>query len=131
MSDDGIRVVACIVAVLIFLMLGIAAAPDKKICREPDCDNECASGSDYCYIHKPYKSNVAVNRGTLSSVAVSPYTSRDSESVNSKCLVSDCNNESYRESRYCALHKCRQSGCNDRGGYGGGGYCYKHSPHSK
>ena len=56
--NDNSNVIASIIAGALFLVIigfiaNAGSTPAAK-CMEPGCDRECATGSNYCYIHKKY-----------------------------------------------------------------------------
>lgn len=48
------KLVFVIIAVLMICSLCAGKKTSKKTCYKPGCNNTCASGSAYCYIHKPH-----------------------------------------------------------------------------
>jgi hypothetical protein len=82
-------------------------------CAETDCYKEVNSANERCEKHKQeYYDRLGI--GDLDSVT--------------NCVVSGCNTDAYKDSKYCISHKCRQNGCNN-GQYGGNKYCYEHCLH--
>ena len=65
-----------VVAGILYAIGSIEAAREPK-CIEAGCDNKQASGSSYCYLHKPYTGS---SSGTSTSSSSSSYSGRDTVS---------------------------------------------------
>lgn len=75
----GIIAFAVIICILAFIGAILEASTPK--CIKSGCNNERASGSSYCYLHKTYpKSNYSSSAKTKSSSSGSNYTSKSSGS---------------------------------------------------
>ena len=61
-----------VVAGILYVIGSIGAAREPK-CIEAGCDNKQASGSSYCYLHKPYTGS---SSGTSTSSSSSSYSGR-------------------------------------------------------
>lgn len=72
---QGLAVFLVIVGVL-FIIGSIGEASEPK-CIKTGCDNKQASGSSYCYLHKPYT-------GSSSSHSSSSYSNNSSYSSGTK-----------------------------------------------
>ena len=83
-SVPGSGIIAAIVLVGIVGFIGLLIDATDPKCKNIGCDNECASGSDYCYIHKPYSgSSSSRTIGSGSSGHSTASKSSASTSVNS------------------------------------------------
>ena len=84
---QGLAVFFVIVGVL-FIVGSIGEASEPK-CIKTGCDNKQASGSSYCYLHKPYT-------GSSSSHSSSSYSNNSSSSTSKGSNKSSTtNNSSY------------------------------------
>jgi hypothetical protein len=79
--------VICVVGVLVLIgWIGDASTPK---CIKSGCDNERASGSSYCYLHKPYsgstskKSSNTSHTGSTSSQSSSTSSKKSTETKSS------------------------------------------------
>ena len=71
-NDIGTTIIAVGLILGILIIIGTIGANSGPTCAKYDCDNTCATGSQYCYIHKPY---------TGSSHSYKTSTSKNSSSV--------------------------------------------------
>lgn len=76
-----------VVAGILYVIGSIGAAREPK-CIEAGCDNKQASGSSYCYLHKPY-----TERGT--SHSSSSYSNKSSSSTSKSSTSSSGSSSSY------------------------------------
>lgn len=90
---QGLAVFFVIVGVL-FIIGSIGEASEPK-CIKAGCDNKQASGSSYCYLHKPYtgSSSSYSNNSSSSTSKGSTSTSGSSSSYSNKSNTT--NNSSY------------------------------------
>ena len=60
MKQDSIRagIITLVVAICLLGFVAMVKGTDTPKCMEAGCDNEPASGSSYCYLHKPYPSTI-------------------------------------------------------------------------
>lgn len=72
-NSFGENVIAFLVVIGIFAFIGMIGQASEPKCIKSGCDNKQASGSSYCYLHKPYSSN-------SSSSGTSSYSSKTSGS---------------------------------------------------
>ena len=65
------RVILIVFAVLIICMLCGAKKTPTRTCIKAGCNNKCATGSSYCYIHKPStikkKSNNTIKKNNITN----------------------------------------------------------------
>lgn len=87
-----------VVAGILYVIGSIEAAREPK-CIEAGCDNKQASGSCYCYLHKPYTGS---SSGTSTSSGSSSYSGKSSSGSTSQSSTSSsgsssssCNSKSY------------------------------------
>ena len=69
MRDNGVKALASGLLIFgIILIIGMIASGNDSAntCIKAGCDNKCAEGSSYCYIHKPYTGSSST-RSTYSS----------------------------------------------------------------
>lgn len=52
-NSFGQSVLAVLVFVIVLFLIGTLGKTSEPKCIKAGCDNKRASGSDYCYIHKP------------------------------------------------------------------------------
>lgn len=118
-NSFGTGIVAVVVFIAVLGLIGMALDESEPKCIKSGCDNEQASGSSYCYLHKTssYTGN--------SSVSTSGYQSGNSNSSsyggsgsasNSEsdtCRHGSCKKKVISGSRYCASHTCGRgrNGC--------------------
>ena len=90
---QGLAIFFVIIGVL-FVIGSIGEASEPK-CIKAGCDNKQASGSSYCYLHKPYtgSSSSYSNKSSSSTSKSSTSSSGSSSSYNSKS--NSTNNSSY------------------------------------
>lgn len=115
----GTEIVAIIVFISVLGLIGMALEGSKPKCIKSGCDNEQASGSSYCYIHKPSSysggstgsTSGYQSRNSNSGSYVASGTTSGSES--DTCHHGSCKKEVIRGSRYCASHTCGKgrNGC--------------------
>lgn len=118
-NSFGTGIVAVVVIIAVLGFIGIALEESEPKCIKSGCDNEQASGSSYCYIHKPSSYSGGSTGSTSgyqsgnsnSSSNVSSGNTFNSES--DTCHHGSCKKEVIRGSRYCASHTCDQGrgGC--------------------
>lgn len=72
-NDNGINGIAAgllVFGIIIIIgMIGNAADSSSNRCIKAGCDNKRASGSSYCYIHKPYTGGGATARNSSSTTS--------------------------------------------------------------
>lgn len=92
-NSFGQGIIAFLVVIGIFAFIGVIEDASEPKCIKSGCDNKQASGSSYCYLHKPYSSN-------SSSYGGSTYSSESSGSTtgNYNSGKSSINNNSYYSS---------------------------------
>lgn len=83
---QGLAVFFVIIGVL-FIIGSIGEASEPK-CIKTGCDNKQASGSSYCYLHKPYT-------GSSSSHSSSSYSNNSSSSTSKGSTSTSGTNSSY------------------------------------
>lgn len=86
-----------VVAGVLYVIGSIGAAREPK-CIEAGCDNKQASGSCYCYLHKPYTGS---SSGTSTSSSSSSYSGKSSSgSTSSSTSSSGSSSSSYNSKSY-------------------------------
>ena len=83
---QGLAVFFVIIGVL-FIIGSIGEASEPK-CIKTGCDNKQASGSSYCYLHKPYT-------GSSSSHSSSSYSNNSSSSTSKGSTSTSGSSSSY------------------------------------
>lgn len=84
----GLAVFAVIIGIL--YVIGLVGEASEPKCAKPGCDNKQASGSSYCYLHKPYT-------GSSSSHSSSSYSNQSSGGTSKSSTSSYGSNSSYRK----------------------------------
>lgn len=79
-----------VVAGILYAIGSIEAAREPK-CIEAGCDNKQASGSCYCYLHKPY---TGCSSGTSTSSSSSSYSGKSSSGSTSQSSTSSSGSSS-------------------------------------
>ena len=79
--------VAFVMVCVVFVIGSIGEASEPK-CIKAGCDNKQASGSSYCYLHKPYT-------GSSASHSSSSYSNKSSGSTSKSSTSSYCSSSSY------------------------------------
>ena len=79
-----------VVAGILYVIGSIGAAREPK-CIEAGCDNKQASGSSYCYLHKPYTGS---SSGTSTSSSSSSYSGKSSSGSTSQSNTSQSSTSS-------------------------------------
>lgn len=74
-NSFGKNVVAFLTVIGIFVFIGMIGQARESKCIKSGCDNKRASGSNYCYLHKPYgsKSSSSGNSSTTKKKAYESY----------------------------------------------------------
>lgn len=79
-NNFGEKVIASLVVLGIILVIGLFASADAPKCIEYGCDRDQASGSSYCYVHKPYKKSYSTGKSNNTSSKVSTSSPSSSKS---------------------------------------------------
>ena len=79
-----------VVAGILYVIGSIGASREPK-CIEAGCDNKQASGSSYCYLHKPYTES---SGGTSTSSSSSSYSGKSSSGSTSQSNTSSSGSSS-------------------------------------
>ena len=90
---QGLAIFLVIIGVL-FVIGSIGEASEPK-CIKAGCDNKQASGSSYCYLHKPYTGSSTSHRSSSYSNKSSGSTSKSSTSSNYSNKSNSTNKSSY------------------------------------
>ena len=114
-NSFGTGIVAVVIFIAVLGLIGMALEESEPKCIKSGCDNEQASGSSYCYMHKP-SSYSGGSTGTTSGYQSGNSSSSSnvaSGSTSNTCHHGSCKKEIIRGSRYCASHTCDQGrgGC--------------------
>lgn len=120
--NKGMSTIESLIAttVILSIIFGVIALfmPDTPKCAEPECDREQATGSSYCYIHKPssYSGNstgATSNYQGGSSTSGHASTGSTSTTENDICHHGSCQKKVINGSRYCSSHTCGKgrNGC--------------------
>ena len=87
----GLGLAVAFVMVCVVLVIGSIGVASEPKCIKAGCDNKQASGSSYCYLHKPYtgsrtsnSSSTHSNKSSSSNSKSSASSSGSSSSYNSK-----------------------------------------------
>lgn len=83
---QGLAIFLVIIGVL-FVIGSIGEASEPK-CIKAGCDNKQASGSSYCYLHKPYT-------GSSTSHSSSSYSNKSSGSTSKSSTSNSGSSSSY------------------------------------
>ena len=86
---QGLAIFFVIIGVL-FVIGSIGEASEPK-CIKAGCDNKQASGSSYCYLHKPYTGS---SSGTSTSSSSSSYSGKSSSGSTSQSNTSQSSTSS-------------------------------------
>lgn len=91
--------VAFLVVIGIFVFIGSIGNASEPKCIKAGCDNNQASGSSYCYLHKPssskYSSYSSSSYGNKASVGSSSSTGSSTNSYSGSSKSSATSNSSY------------------------------------
>ena len=79
-NSFGQGVAVFIVVIGICYMIGAIGKASEPKCMKAECDNRRASGSSYCYLHKPYTGSSTSHSSTSYSNKSSSSTSESSTS---------------------------------------------------
>ena len=90
---QGLAIFFVIIGVL-FVIGSIGEASEPK-CIKAGCDNKQASGSSYCYLHKPYTGSSTSHSSSSYSNKSSGSTSKSSTSSNYSNKSNSTNKSSY------------------------------------
>ena len=90
---QGLAIFLVIIGVL-FVIGSIGEASEPK-CIKAGCDNKQASGSSYCYLHKPYTGSSTSHSSSSYSNKSSGSTSKSSTSSNYSNKSNSTNKSSY------------------------------------
>lgn len=76
MKKDSFAAGFCIIVlvVIVLYIIGAVSSANEPKCKKSGCDNKQASGSSYCYLHKPYKSNNGYSNNSDNSYSHSATT---------------------------------------------------------
>lgn len=86
--NDGSSVIALFAVIGVFLFIGFIVNASTPRCIRSGCDNEQASGSSYCYLHKPYTGGSSYKSNTTKSTSKSTSKTYSSGSSSSKSSTS-------------------------------------------
>ena len=90
-------VIFFVVVGILYVIGSIGVAREPK-CIEAGCDNKQASGSSYCYLHKPYTGS---SSGTSTSSSSSSYSDKSSGSTSQSSTSSlGSSSSSYNSKSY-------------------------------
>lgn len=117
-NSFGTGIVVVVIFIAVLGLVGMALDESEPKCIKSGCDNEQASGSSYCYLHKP-SSYSGGSTGSTSgyqsknSFSASFGSGSTSDNESDTCHHGSCKKEVIRGSRYCASHTCGKgrSGC--------------------
>ena len=103
MKKDSFAAGFCIIAlvVIVLYIIGAVGSANEPKCIKSGCDNKQASGSSYCYLHKPYKSNNDYSNNSDNSYSHSATTETTKSKYNntlSGSTVSATTESSYKHS---------------------------------
>lgn len=101
---QGLAIFLVIIGVL-FVIGSIGEASEPK-CIKAGCDNKQASGSSYCYLHKPYTGSSTSHSSSSYSNKSSGSTSKSSTSSGSSSSYNNKSN-STNKSSYSSVTKKR------------------------
>lgn len=77
-NSFGENVVAFLAVIGIFVFIGMIGQASEPKCIKSGCDNKQASGSSYCYLHKPYSSKSSSSGTSVYSNKTSGSSSKSS-----------------------------------------------------
>ena len=107
MNNSGAEFLGKVLGVIgFFVIMGLfsgAFGNDESTCIKPGCDNVQASGSSYCYWHKPssYRSSYGTSsESTYNSDSTSSYSSRSSSNSTGKYSSKTDHSTGYRSEMY-------------------------------
>ena len=76
----GLGLAVAFVMVFVMLVIGSIGVASEPKCIKAGCDNKQASGSSYCYLHKPYTGSRTSNSSSSHSNKSSSSNSKSSAS---------------------------------------------------
>ncbi len=95
-NSFGAGIIVFAVIICILALIGAIQEASTPKCIKSGCNNERASGSSYCYLHKTYpKSNYSSSGKAKSSSSGSGYTSNSSGSYKSNDSGSSSGSKNY------------------------------------
>lgn len=98
-DDKTTSIIALIIVLGVFLFIAyVINESGKDYCIKSGCKNEAASGSSYCYLHKPYTSSSYSTKPKSSSSSSSTTKSSSSTSTTKKSTSSSTTKKSYSSS---------------------------------
>ncbi|MDY3972108.1 MAG: hypothetical protein SOZ28_05310 [Clostridia bacterium] len=98
-NSFGAGIIVFAVIICILALIGAIQEASTPKCIKSGCNNERASGSSYCYLHKTYpKSNYSSSGKTKSGSSGSGYTSKSSGSSSGGSSSSGSKNYSSKKS---------------------------------
>ena len=100
-NSFGLGLAVAFVMVCVVLVIGSIGVASEPKCIKAGCDNKQASGSSYCYLHKPYT-------GNSTSHSSSSYSNKSSGS-NSKSSTSSSGSSSSYNSKSNSTNKSSYS----------------------
>ena len=98
---QGLAIFFVIIGVL-FVIGSIGEASEPK-CIKAGCDNKQASGSSYCYLHKPYTGSSTSHSSSSNSNKSSGSTSKSSTSNSGSSSSYNNKSNSTNKSSYSSL----------------------------
>jgi len=108
--NDGSNALAkglLIFGIIIIIGLIAGGVDSKPKCIKSGCNSEQASGSSYCYLHKPYTSSSSYSKSSGSSSYSSGSSSKSStSSSSSKNTTSNYSSKSYSTNKKVEMPDC-------------------------
>ena len=91
----GQNLILVLIVVGVFYVIGITSEPR---CIEAGCDNKQASGSSYCYLHKPYSAYTGNSSARSKSSSSSNSKSSGSSNRSNSSGSTSSSSSSYKSS---------------------------------
>ncbi|WP_285829614.1 hypothetical protein [Bacteroides acidifaciens] len=109
-SANGLAKGLLIFGVIIIIGLIAGSVDSKPKCIKSGCSNDQASGSSYCYLHKPYTGSSSYSNKSSGS---SSYSSGSSSKSSTSSSSSKKTTSSYSSKSYSTNKKVEMPDCDD------------------
>lgn len=113
----GTYLATFLVVIGIFYIIGAIGEASEPKCIKAGCDNKQASGSSYCYLHKPYTGHSSYGSSTGSKSSTTKSTSSSSYSGSSSSSYSTKSHSSSNKSNPYASYDSGYDSIYDDGDY--------------
>lgn len=116
----GTYLATFLVVIGIFYIIGAIGEASEPKCIKAGCDNKQASGSSYCYLHKPYTGHSSYGSSTGSKSSTTKSTSSSSYSGSSSSSSKKTGTSSGSSSSYSTKSNSSSNKSNPYASYDSG-----------